>query len=155
MKRYRQGYDYLFLPNKYLIEKNEMIGALCICVLIKVFDKSGNEIVFETENEPKEQRIKTDKRFSKYLSDFFECSFNKDNLFSFAQTRFVRNSKFTISYEIHHYDKNILKDSGLVPEFIEKVEFENLFRKNIALFDNPDNYSAQTTSWFWEEVKAD
>lgn len=47
MVKYRLGYDYVFIPNKPIIYKEEDISSMSVDVLFQVFDEKGQERLFE------------------------------------------------------------------------------------------------------------
>ena len=51
IRKYRLGYDYLFLPKRTFKYKGDLIGGISIMVLFKIYDVNGNEILFETKGE--------------------------------------------------------------------------------------------------------
>ncbi|MGR5993031.1 hypothetical protein ACT7C9_00525 [Bacillus cereus] len=73
MVKYRLGYDYVFIPNKPIIYKEEDISSMSVDVLFQVFDEKGQERLFEGKELTdqrlllKKWRILLSNRFSKML----------------------------------------------------------------------------------------
>lgn len=160
IRKYRLGYDYLFLPEKSFMYKDDLIGSTSIMVLFKIYDMEGNEILFETEGEElKEQTIKLKNNDECYLSELFYCSFNKDqfkesNTFDFSPTMNVIMSNYRVNMTIHSYTKDLHIDDLIFEAIqIEEQEFNDIMLNNLELFDVTDNKPAQSTSYIAEEVK--
>ncbi|WP_415294183.1 hypothetical protein [Clostridium perfringens] len=159
IRKYRLGYDFLFLPNRTFKYKGELIGGTSIMVLFKIYDMNGNEILFETEGEElKEQTIKLKNGEECYLCDLFYCSFDKekfkeDQTFDFSPTMNVIMSNCRISMEIHSYTKDIeVKKAILEPENIDREEFNDIMLNNLEQFDVTDNKPAQSCAYIAVEV---
>lgn len=153
MKQYRLGYDYLFLPSNSFSYKDDFIGSMAVNVLFKVFNDDGKEILFESD-ELKEQKLYFDDG-SCYLQDIIICSFDRENILNFEPNiSLLKKLKDTLQlqWEIDSYTKDI--DNGILePEWITEAEFMDIMRNNIDTFDNSDNCSAQTTSYFTQEIE--
>ena len=159
IRKYRLGYDFLFLPNRTFKYKGELIGGTSITVLFKIYDIDGNEILFETEEEElKEQTLKLKNGEECYLCDLFYCSFDKekfkeDQTFDFSPTMNVIMSTCRIAMEIHSYTKDIeVRKVILKPENIDKEEFNDIMLNNLERFDVTDNKPAQSCSYIAVEV---
>lgn len=159
IRKYRLGYDFLFLPNRTFKYKGELIGGTSIMVLFKIYDMNGNEILFETEGEElKEQTIKLKNGEECYLCDLFYCSFDKekfkeDQTFDFSPTMNVIMSNCRIAMEIHSYTKNIeVRKVILEPENIDREEFNDIILNNLERFDVTDNKPAQSCAYIAVEV---
>lgn len=159
IRKYRLGYDFLFLPNRTFKYKGELIGGTSIMVLFKIYDMDGNEILFETEEEKlKEQTLKLKNGEECYLSDLFYCSFDKekfkeDQTFDFSPTMNVIMSNCRIAMEIHSYTKDIeVRKVILEPENIDREEFNDIMLNNLERFDVTDNKPAQSCSYIAVEV---
>ncbi|MGU8438673.1 hypothetical protein ACV3OB_15135 [Clostridium perfringens] len=159
IRKYRLGYDFLFLPNRTFKYKGELIGGTSIMVLFKIYDMNGNEILFETEGEElKEQTIKLKNGEECYLCYLFYCSFDKekfkeDQTFDFSPTMNVIMSNCRIAMEIHSYTKDIeVRKVILEPENIDREEFNDIMLNNLELFDVTDNKPAQSCSYIAVEV---
>lgn len=159
IRKYRLGYDYLFLPKRTFKYKGDLIGGTSIMVLFKIYDMNGNEILFETEGEElKEQTIKLKNGEECYLCELFYCSFNKDlfkdnQTFDFSPTMNVIMSNCRIAMEIHSYTKDIeVRKVILEPENIDREEFNDIMLNNLDLFDVTDNKPAQSCSYIAVEI---
>ncbi|HAT4309405.1 TPA: hypothetical protein I9080_003262 [Clostridium perfringens] len=159
IRKYRLGYDFLFLPNRTFKYKGELIGGTSIMVLFKIYDMNGNEILFEIEGEElKEQTIKLKNGEECYLCDLFYCSFDKekfkeDQTFDFSPTMNVIMSNCRIAMEIHSYTKNIeVRKVILEPENIDREEFNDIILNNLERFDVTDNKPAQSCAYIAVEV---
>ncbi|XZJ33844.1 hypothetical protein ACSXDC_17195 (plasmid) [Clostridium perfringens] len=159
IRKYRLGYDFLFLPNRTFKYKGELIGGTSIMVLFKIYDMNGNEILFETEGEElKEQTIKLKNGEECYLCYLFYCSFDKekfkeDQTFDFSPTMNVIMSNCRIAMEIHSYTKDIeVRKVILEPENIDREEFNDIMLNNLERFDVTDNKPAQSCSYIAVEV---
>ncbi|KXA05067.1 MULTISPECIES: hypothetical protein [Clostridium] len=159
IRKYRLGYDFLFLPNRTFKYKGELIGGTSITVLFKVYDIDGNEILFETEGEElKEQTIKLKNGEECYLCDLFYCSFDKekfkeDQTFDFSPTMNVIMSNCRIAMEIHSYTKDIeVRKVIFEPENIDRKEFNDIILNNLERFDVTDNKPAQSCAYIAIEV---
>lgn len=159
IRKYRLGYDFLFLPNRTFKYKGELIGGTSIMVLFKIYDVNGNEILFETEEEElKEQPLKLKNGEECYLCDLFYCSFDKEKFkdnqtFDFSPTMNVIMSNCRIAMGIHSYTKDIeVKKVILEPENIDKEEFNDIMLNNLERFDVTDNKPAQSCSYIAVEV---
>lgn len=157
IRKYRIGYDYLFLPKKTFEYKGDKIGAMSIIVLFKIFDIEGNEILFETkEEELKDQILKLKNGEECFLCNLLKCYFDKDkfkesNTFDFIQAVCEIKSGYRVSFEINSYTKDI--DNGILePIQIEENEFLDIMQKHLELFDVTDNKPAKSTSYITEEV---
>lgn len=158
IRKYRLGYDCVFLPKKSFEYKDDKIGAMSITFLFKILDMKGNEILFETiGDELKEQTLKLKNGEECFLCDLFKCYFDKDqfqesNTFDFVPTIYAIKSGYSVSFEINSYTKDI-NDGILEAIQIDKNEFIDIMQNNLDLFDTGDNKPAQSTSYIAEEVK--
>ncbi|WP_243283755.1 hypothetical protein [Clostridium thermobutyricum] len=138
IRKYRLGYDYLFLPKKSFMYKGDLIGGLSIMVLFRIYDMNGNEILFKKKNGG--------------LSKLFHCSFDKElfkdnQTFDFSPTMNLILSNHRVAMEIHSYTKDIeLRKVILEPENIDREEFNDIMLNNLDLFDVTDNKPAQSCS---------
>ncbi|PDY14147.1 hypothetical protein COO16_04075 [Bacillus pseudomycoides] len=153
MKQFRLGYDFLFLPKGSFSYKGDFIGSMAVNVLFKVFNTDGQEILFESD-ELKEQKLYFDGG-SCYLQDLIICSFDRENILNFEPNISLLKkfkSELQLQWEIDSYTKDI--DKGILePELITEAEFMDIMKNNIDTFDNSDNRSAQTTSYFTQEIE--
>ncbi|WP_283690475.1 hypothetical protein [Clostridium perfringens] len=160
IRKYRLGYDYLFLPKKPFMYKGDLIGGTSIMVLFKVYDMEGNEILFESEEgELKEQKLKLRNGEECYLCDLFYCCFDKElfkenKTFDFSPTMNVIMSNCRVAMTIISYTKDLkIKNFILEPVQIEDKEFNDIMLNNLDLFDVTDNKPAQSTSYIAQEIK--
>lgn len=154
MMKYRLGYDHLFLAKKPFDYKGDLIGATSIYVIFKVFDKNKKEILFESEK-LKEQKLYFENGNSCYLSEFFDCFFDRENITRFEPNiPLLKESGYSVSFRIESYTKDIENEKMLTlePTFIDKDEFMDIMKSNIENFDNTDNKPTQSTSYTTEIV---
>lgn len=151
LKKYRLGYDNILLPKKSFIYKNDYIGAMSFDLLFKVYDEEGNEKLFESE-ELIEQYLQFKNGNECCLSDFVICSFDDKRIVKFKpNVPLLRESGYKVKWEIDSYWKDI--DKGVLEsEEISESEFMDIIKSNKELFDNSNNYSAQSTAYFTREV---
>lgn len=156
MKAYKQGYDYLFLPDRNFHYQGAHIGSMAVYVTIEVA-ANGETIIFETDsNVMEEQKVNCPNGNSIYLIDLIHCKFDKDKVFDFAlNIPLFRESGFSsIKWNVVGYAKDIVKNKYSVEEIdIEENEFMDIMEHHLNLFDNSDNYPTQNTSFFAEEIK--
>lgn len=156
--KYRLNYCYLFLPCPLEIftVDNEEITDLSMSVRFKVF-RDGEEILFEKNTV---EDIPFDfGDFQQDLSSIIKVIFDKETMFTFLPTPTIalaRSLGYIVEYEPFEYFKGIPIGNGYgssdsVP--ISREEFERIFKGNIDLFDNTNNYSAQSISYGWEIVE--
>lgn len=156
MKKYRLGYDYVFLAHDSFAYKNKIIGAMTVLVLFKVFDGNGDEILF-TSNELDEQAFYVNEKLYR-LSDLITCSFDENKLVHIKPNtplleEIKRVNNVTFSWKMVEYAKEVFVDRfNLEAEMIGKKEFFKIMKNNVNAFDNSDNKAAQTCSYFTEEV---
>ncbi|OQR53187.1 hypothetical protein [Bacillus sp. CDB3] len=150
IKKYRLGYDYLFLPSKSFSYKSDYLGSMSINVLFKVFDGEGNEKLFESE-ELNDQKLYFENGNSCYLTNLISCSFDRENILNFEPNiLWIKQCDYQIEWEIDFYTKDL--DEGILePKNISEAEFMDIMKSNIDLFDNIDNYPTQNTSYFTQE----
>ncbi|MED4057163.1 hypothetical protein ACQRXC_28700 (plasmid) [Niallia taxi] len=151
LKKYRLGYDNILLPKKSFIYKNNYIGAMSFDLLFKVYDEEGNEKLFESE-ELIEQYLQFNNGNSCCLSDLVSCSFDNKSIIKFKpNVPLLKESGYKVKWEIDSYWKDI--DKGVLEsEEISESEFMDILNSNKELFDNSNNYSAQSTAYFTREV---
>lgn len=155
-RKYRLGYDYVFLPKNSFKYKGDLIGSMSIIVLFKVYDMKGNEFLFKSKGELIDQQLDLQNGFSYYLCHLFNCYFDKEifkqkNIFRFLPRVNMESSKYRVEMEIVDYTKDI-GDAVSEPEIIKKEEFIDIISNNLELFDVSDNKPAQSTSYITEEV---
>lgn len=151
MVKYRLGYDYVFIPNKPIIYKEEDISSMSVDVLFQVFDEKGQERLFEGK-ELTDQRLLLKNGESCYLTDLVRCSFDKEAIVAFERNqRLLEGSGYTIEWKIDSYAKAVGIGYSEVQE-ISKEEWMGLMVDYRELFDNRDNESAQSCAYFTEKV---
>lgn len=151
MKKYRLGYSYLFLADRFKYS-GEDIGALTINVAFKVYGKNGKELLYSNTDDSFVYMSDSNRKV--YACDLFRCSvLNKDNLFELIPQTELLKLLGNVSYEIVGYTKELVSSPYfLSPEYISKEEFEDIFRNNFERFDTTNNKSAQVPSYFTQEV---
>ncbi|MGH0792196.1 hypothetical protein ACQVTU_32225 [Bacillus cereus] len=151
MVKYRLGYDYVFIPNKPIIYKEEDISSMSVDVLFQVFDEKGQERLFEGK-ELTDQSLLLKNGESCYLTDLVRCSFDKEAIVSFERNqRLLEGSGYTIEWKIDSYAKAVGIGYSEAQE-ISKEEWMGLMVDYRELFDNRDNESAQSCAYFTEKV---
>nr|WP_181217380.1 hypothetical protein [Bacillus subtilis] len=153
MKKYRLGYDFLFIPKGGTFSyKDEFIGAMAVNVLFKVFNAQGQEILFKSDD-LKDQKLYFDEG-SCYLYELVNCSFNRENILNFESNISLLKklkAELQLKWEIDSYTKDI--DKGILEQkLIKEAEFMDIMKNNMDTFDNSNNRSAQTTAYFTQEL---
>ncbi|MCI0767284.1 hypothetical protein [Bacillus sp. TL12] len=149
--KYRLGYDYVFIPNEPFSYKGDVMSSMSVYVLFKVFDEKGQERLFESEG-LEDQRLSLKNGESCYLTNLVKCSFDKESIVSFERNHsLLENSGYTIQWEIDAYSKDVGVGFAEAQE-ISPEEFMDIMTQYLDLFDNTDNYPAQSTSYFTEKV---
>ncbi|WP_437834547.1 hypothetical protein ACQRXC_29135 (plasmid) [Niallia taxi] len=151
LKKYRIGYDNIFVAKESFMYKKDYIGSMSFDLLFKVYDEKGSEKLFEDE-ELIEMELQFKNGNSCYLTDLVRCSFDNENIIKFNPNfPLLKESGYKVDWEIHRYWKDI--DNGVFQsEEIPESEFKDIIIKNKHLFDNLDNHSAQSTAYFTQEV---
>lgn len=157
MKKYRLGYSYLFLADRFMYKCDD-IGALTINVVFKVHEKNGKELLYSGTGDPDDIFVyMLDSNRKVYACDLFRCSvLNRDTLFELIPQPELLKPLGSVSFEIVDYTKEtVYKDNPYFcsPTYISKEEFEDIFRNNFERFDTTDNKSAQVPSYFTQEVE--
>lgn len=148
IKYYRLGYDYLFLVHEFNY-KGEVIEALDITILFKVFDVSGVEVLFESStDEMIDQRLYFKSGDSCYLNQLYQCLIDDHGSVKVMPSpRFadeLKNSGYRVTREVEKYYKDIAAE----PREITEAEFNDIMRNNKDQFE-----SAQNTCYFTQEVE--
>jgi len=151
LKKYRMGYDNILVAKRSFIYKNDYIGSMSFNLLFKVYDDEGNEKLFESE-ELIEQYLEFKNGISCSLSNLVSCSFDNKTIIKFnPNVPLLKESGYKVEWEIDSYWKDI--DKGVFQsEEITESEFMDIINSNKELFDNSNNYSAQSTAYFTREV---
>lgn len=154
MKTYRLGYDYMFFPKpkEAFVYKGDTIRAMSIYVMFQVFDENGNEELFESKNLSDQRLLMKDGISTFYLSNLLSCSFDREKMLHIEEdTSLMEKSGYKVKWVIDSYVKYL--DRGKL-DFMEisEEEFMDIMRNHKELFDNIDNYPAQTISYIAQEV---
>lgn len=153
MKKYRIGYSYLFLADRFMYKGDE-IGALTINIVFKTHGKDGKELLFSNTDDCFVYMSDSNRKV--YACDLFRCSVSdKDNLFELIPQSELLKPLGNIFFEIVGYTKELVSRDNpyfLSPTYILKEEFEDIFRNNFERFDTTNNKSAQVPSYFTQEV---
>ncbi|HHK5536414.1 TPA: hypothetical protein ACQUHH_004938 [Bacillus mobilis] len=151
MVKYRLGYDYVFIPNEPIVNKGEDVSSMSVDVLFQVFDENGQERLFEGK-ELTDQRLLLKNGETCYLTDLVRCSFDKETILSFERNQqLLKGSGYTIEWTIDSYAKAVGIGYAEAQE-ISKEEWMDMMVHYRELFDNRDNYSAQSCAYFTEKV---
>lgn len=148
IKYYRLGYDYLFLAHEFNY-KGEVIEALDITILFKVFDVSGMEVLFEsTTDEMFDQRLYFKSGDSCFLNQLYQCLIDENGSVKIMPSlRFadeLKNSDYRVTWKVEKYYKDISSE----PREITEAEFNDIMCNNKDLFE-----SAQNTCYFAQVVE--
>ncbi|MBE7106122.1 hypothetical protein FT637_24875 [Bacillus cereus] len=151
--KYRLGHDYNFHVKKAFTYKNELIGGMSLDVLFKVYDKNGDEVLFESD-QLNEQIICLENGETCYLTNFVQCYFDRNNIFRFKpNVSLLEKSGYIVQWEIYGYTKG-LGDVFIDGQCISTEEFMDIMKNNIDQFDISDNYPVESNcSYFTQEVK--
>lgn len=154
MKTYRLGYDYVFFPKpkEAFVYKGDTIGAMSIYVMFQIFDENGKEELFESKDLSDQRLLMKDGISTFYLSNLLSCSFNRETILHIEEDiSLIEKSGYKVQWKIDSYVKHL--DKGIL-DFMEisEEEFMDIMRNHKDLFDNIDNYPAQTVSYITQEV---
>lgn len=140
-RKYRVAYEYLFLASKPFEYKNDLIGALAVTILFKVY-KHKKEITFDLM-ELKNPKIYF-KNKSCHLFDVVSCAADKNKLFDVdINFPLLNECGYTIVFELATYEKYLETGSRWRPIQISEDNFNDIMKNNIVFFDIPDNKPAQ------------
>lgn len=149
---YRFGYVYLLLPRDSFSYNGDYIGSMSVNVVFKVFKQDGQEILFDSNASEQQRMYHNGIVF--HLQNLLTCSFDPESILRFElnQPFFQHlNNEIYLEWEIEGYSKDL--DVGtLKPKEITETEFMTIMRDNRNMFDNPDNYPAQSPAYFTQEV---
>lgn len=151
-KKYRLGYDYLFLASPPFEYKGEIIGSISINVVFKVCGKNGEEFTYD---EAKDHRIYFTLNKDVYAYQLFNCRIDWDNLFVLEPRLDLQRPLGKVSYSVEGYTKELkesIESCMMKSVIISKVEFEEILKQNFEKFDNSANKSAHNTSYFTQEI---
>jgi hypothetical protein len=150
--KYRLGYDYVFIPNEPIVNKGEDVSSMSVDVLFQVFDENGQERLFEGKELLTDQRLLLKNGATCYLTDLVRCSFDKETILSFERNQqLLKGSGYTIEWTIDSYAKAVGIGYAEAQE-ISKEEWMDMMVHYRELFDNRDNYSAQSCAYFTKKV---
>ncbi|XZJ60134.1 hypothetical protein ACSXBQ_09335 [Clostridium perfringens] len=142
-RKYRLGYEYAFIPKRSFRHKDDAIDSISITILFNIYDKAGNEILFESEDDEfVEQKIKLDDIGEYYLFELLECFFHEalideEYLFRFIPSIQLVESGYMLSFEFSKFKKYIILNDGFLKSIeIEEAEFNEIMRKNLGVFKN-------------------
>lgn len=154
MKKYRLGYDQVFLAHPAIKLGNELLAGLSITIKYKLFDLNTNlEIPFPDKDQSIGKGVKyisEDGKYAEigdyYMSNFLKCSFDKDYegyvKFEEINKEILEQMGYRLEYEISSYDKDVYTNDSCIcseSENISKEEFYKILSENISNFDNIDN----------------
>ncbi len=161
-KKYRLGYDKVFLAHPSIKMGNEVLAGLSIFIKYKLFDiNSDLEIAFTEEDQAIGigKYISEDEKYVElddfYMNDFIKCSFDKDYQ-GYIKIEEINNERleqwgYRLEYEISSYNKDVYTNercSWADPKKISKEEFEEILSENLNNFDNEDNtFGAQSCGY--------
>lgn len=150
-KKYRLGYDQVFLAHPSIKMGNEVLGGVTLDIQYKLFDiKSGLEISFTEKDQSIGKGVQSISEYAEiedyYMSDFLKCSFDK-NYEGYVKFEIINEEKlkqwgYRLEYKISSYSKDIFineRCSFAEPENISKEEFYKILSENVKNFDNRDN----------------
>lgn len=155
--KYSLGYDYMFLAWDSFMYDGELIGGMSLDVLFHITDKNGEEVYFENMLECIDKPIAELKNIDQlrnkvYLYDLYQCSYDKDEEFVFTPTKHMKYFPCAgISIEIMRFYKDLKEGCSFYPVEISEAEFRKIIKEHPENFDNSDNISAQTGSYFYRE----
>ena len=151
MKKYRLGYDQVFLAHPAIKLGNELLAGLSITIKYKLFDLNTNlEIPFLDKDQSIGKGVKyisEDGKYAEigdyYMSNFLKCSFDKDYegyvKFEEINKEILEQMGYRLEYEISSYDKDVYTNDSCIcseSENISKEEFYKILSENIKNFDN-------------------
>lgn len=153
-RKYRLGYDRVFLAHPSIKIENEVIAGLSIFIKYKLFDiNSDLEIAFTEEEQAigiGAKYISEDEKYLElddfYMNDFIKCYFDKAYQ-GYIKLEEINKEKleqwgYRLEYEISSYNKDVYTDETYIradPKKISKEEFEEILSENLNNFDNDDN----------------
>lgn len=151
--KYRLGYDRLFLTKhpEQIDYKGKIIDSIMLDIIILIFDKDGNEFLFE-DDKMTEQRLYFENGDSAYVSEFYKVYFDRKNQFLVKANQALQLiSGYTFKYKIQDYW--YYDNQSHDPTQISEEEFRCILKDNIDKWDCSDNAPTQSTAYFTEEVK--
>ena len=151
-RKYRLGYEYTFTPRRSFKYKDDVIDSISITILFNIYDKAGNEILFESKGgEFTEQKIKLDGIGEYYLFELLECFFHEAlideyHLFRFIPSIQLIESGYMLSFEVSKFKKYVILHEDF-PEAIEieEAEFNEIMERNLGIFKNKTRVKSYIT----------
>ena len=164
MKKYRLGYDKVFLAHPAIKMGNEILCGVTLDIQYKLFDiSSGLEIAFTEKDQSIGKGVQAISEYAEiedyYMSDFLKCSFDK-NYEGYVKFEIINEEKlkqwgYRLEYKISSYSKDVVCDErgNCEPKDITKEEFYKILSENISNFNNSDNINTQSCSYRTYEIK--
>lgn len=160
-KIYRLGYDQLFLADPEVKIENKGIKALSVMIQYQLFDIENNlEILFYGEGDQNigkkigyysdEIGIPHMQLEDVFISNFIECSFDKDSknyIKIIILEEDLKNRGYSLKYRIVEYSKDIDENGISIPIKISEEEFNKIMKENLKNFDNANNKLTQSTAY--------
>lgn len=146
MKKYRIAYDYVFSArdfDKGFYYKEEHINSVAFYATFKVVNKvTGEEEFFN-----KDKKLEYTKNKFCYLSDFYRCEIDKNELFKMIPNKKLFDiSDYDITFEINDYIKWLTPAPEQIvvePVEITYEEFLDILKNNFSEFNNFHNKPTQ------------
>ncbi|MDU2658331.1 hypothetical protein [Clostridium perfringens] len=152
-RKYRLGYEYAFIPKRSFRHKDDAIDSISITILFNIYDKAGNEILFESKGEEfTEQKIKLDDIGEYYLFELLECYiFDKslflgEYLYKFFPIPQLLDSEYMLMFKFLKFKKDIILNDGFTKSIeIEEAEFNEIMEINLGIFNNKTRVKSYIT----------
>lgn len=152
-RKYRLGYEYAFTPKRSFKYKDDVIDSISATLLFNIYDTTGNEILFESENEEFiEQKIKLNDNEEYYLFELLECYIFDKGLFlgeysyRFIPTTELLDSGYMLMFKVSKFTKDVMLKDGFSKSIeIEEAEFNDIMRKNLGVFKNKTRVKSYVT----------
>ena len=152
-RKYRLGYEYTFTPRRSFKYKGDVIDSISITLLFNIYDKAGNEILFESKGEEfTEQKIKLDDIGKYYLFELLECYIFDKSLFlgkylyKFFPIPQLLDSEYILMFKYLKFTKDIILNDGFLKSIeIEEAEFNEIIEKNLGVFKNKTKIKSYIT----------
>lgn len=152
MKKYRIAYDYVFSArdfDKGFHYKGEHINSIAFYATFRVVNKAtGEEEIFN-----KDKKLEYAKNKFCYLSDFYQCEINKDELFKMIPNKkLFDKSNYDVTFEISKHIKWLEPAPEQIvvePIDITYWEFVDILKNNFSEFDNSHNKPTQKCTSYY------
>ena len=152
-RKYRLGYEYAFTPRRSFKYKGDVIDSISITLLFNIYDKAGNEILFESKGEEfTEQKIKLNDIGKYYLFELLECYIFDKSLFlgkylyKFFPIPQLLDSEYILMFKYLKFTKDIILNDGFLKSIeIEEAEFNEIIEKNLGVFKNKTKIKSYIT----------